>query len=222
MLRSLSRTLAVLAGAALLALPFASTASAALAPTAAAPSGACTDGQGVTVVVDSTELGGGVEVGCAPDAATGTEALTQAGFVDTRDDAGIICAISGLPDPCPATFEGQYWSYWYAQDGAWQAYMEGSDTAVPAAGGVEGWRWSDGATGPDVDLAALTTAGPGASAQPEATATEPAPTATEAVTSSESAAVEADGGVPLTLVLALVAVAAVGVAAVVVLRRRNG
>lgn len=221
MLRSLSRTLAVLAGAALLPLSVASVASAAPAPAAATPSGACTDGQGVTVVVDSTELGGSVEVGCATDPATGTEALTQAGFVDTRDDAGMICAISGLPDPCPTTFEGQYWSYWYAEDGTWQAYMEGSDTAVPAAGGVEGWRWSDGSAGPDVDLASLTAAE--ATATPTTASTsEPAPTATAAVTQSDGDAVDEDGGVPLPLVLALVAAAAVGVSAVVVLRRRNG
>ena len=216
MLRSLSRTLTVLAGAALLPL---SLAPAAAAAPSAVPSGPCTDGQGVTVVVDATELGGAVEVGCAAAPATGTEALTQAGFVDTRDDAGMICAISGLPDPCPTTFEGTYWSYWYAADGAWQGYLEGSDTAVPAAGGVEGWRWSDGTAGPGVDLAALTTTSP----EPEATAaaSEAAPTPTVAVTSSQAEAVEDDGGVPLPLVLAIVAVVAVGITAGVVARRRS-
>lgn len=127
----------------------------AVAADAADPPGACADGQGVTVVVDFTELGGEVEVGCATDITTGTAALTSAGFVDTRDAAGMICAIDSLPEPCPATFTGSYWSYWNAEGGEWLAWMEGSDTAVPAAGGVEGWRYNDGSAGPGVDPAAL-------------------------------------------------------------------
>ena len=124
-------------------------AAAASVPTTAAPSGPCTDGEGITVVVDLTDLGGEVEVGCATDAGTGTEALQAAGFTDTRDASGMICAVDGLPDPCPATFEGSFWSYWFGgEDGTWQTYMEGSDTAVPEAGGVEGWRYSDGSAGP--------------------------------------------------------------------------
>jgi hypothetical protein len=128
--------------------------------------GACTDGEGVTVVVDFTDIGGEIEVGCATDATTGTAALTSAGFTDTRDATGMICAIDSLPDPCPATFTGSYWSYWYADGGAWQAWMEGSDTAVPIDGGAEGWRYNDGSAGPGVDPAALADdAGP---AEPDA------------------------------------------------------
>ena len=119
----------------------------------------CQDG--VTVVVDFTDLGGELETGCATDPATGIEALQQAGFTDTRDPAGMICAINARPDPCPETFAGSYWSYWYGgTDGTWQVWMEGADTSVPAAGGFEGWRYSDGSTGPSVlpvDLRAQST-----------------------------------------------------------------
>lgn len=124
--------------------------------TAAAPepSGACTDSDGVTVVVDLTELGGGVELGCAPAPATGAEALVAAGFTDTRDAAGMVCAIEAAPDPCPAEFTGTYWSYWSAlPDGDWTMYMEGPDTAVPAPGSIEGWRYGDGSAGPRVAVA---------------------------------------------------------------------
>lgn len=111
------------------------------------PPSPCQDG--VTVVVDFTDLGGQLETGCATDPATGIEALQQAGFTDTRDPAGMICAIDARPDPCPETFAGSYWSYWYGgQDGTWQVWMEGADTSVPAAGGFEGWRYNDGSTGP--------------------------------------------------------------------------
>ena len=129
-------------------------ASAALAgPLAAAPDlgDACADETGVTVVVDATELEGDLTVGCAPDPATGTEALAQAGFAEARDPSGYICAVGGLPDPCPTEFTGSYWSYWTAAPGGeWTAYAEGSDTAVPASGTVEGWRYGDGTQPPAV------------------------------------------------------------------------
>lgn len=115
------------------------------------PAGACADETGVTVVVDATELEGDLTVGCAPDPATGTEALAQAGFTETRDPSGYICAVGGLPDPCPTEFTGSYWSYWTAAPGGeWTTYAEGSDTAVPAAGSVEGWRYGDGTQPPAV------------------------------------------------------------------------
>ncbi len=124
--------------------------SAPLAATANAD-GACADESGVTVVVDATELEGDVIVSCAADPATGTEALAQAGISETRDPSGYICAVDGLPDPCPTEFTGSYWSYWTAAPGGvWTAYAEGSDTAVPAAGTVEGWRYGDGTQPPAV------------------------------------------------------------------------
>lgn len=136
--------------AAVAALP-ASAALATPAPAAADVAGACADETGVTVVVDATELDGGVTAGCAADPATGTEALAQAGFAETRDPSGYICAVAGLPDPCPTEFTGSYWSYWTAAPGGeWTAYAEGSDTATPAAGSVEGWRYGDGTQPPAV------------------------------------------------------------------------
>jgi hypothetical protein len=187
-------------------------------PAQAAPTGPCTDPAGVTVVVDATALGGQVTVGCASAPATGTAALEEAGFTDARDSSGLICAIDAQPDPCPTTFSGQYWSYWYAQDGTWQAYAEGSDTAVPAPGGVEGWAWSDGSTPPGVDPAALT-AGSGvtASTSPSAAPSTPA-------TVSEGGDVRDVSPAPsvpvMAIVVGLIAVALV-VATAVVARRRG-
>lgn len=111
----------------------------------------CTDPTGVTVVVDFTELGGDVEIGCADAPATGAEAITSAGFVDTRDASGMICAIDAQPDPCPEVFDGSYWSYWQSDGiGDWAASMEGADTTTPVPGAVEGWRYNDGTSGPGV------------------------------------------------------------------------
>lgn len=147
---------------------------------AAAPgTGPCADASGVTVVVDATELGGDVAVGCAPDPATGTQALTQAGFTEARDPSGFICAVAGLPDPCPTEFTGSYWSYWSADaSGEWTTYMEGSDTATPAPGSVEGWRYGDGTQPPAVDVADVLPGAAGdAPAATEGSSAEAAPDA---------------------------------------------
>ena len=202
----------------------------AVAPAQAAPDGACTDPTGVTVVVDATALGGDVSIGCADDSpATGTDALRQAGFTDTRDASGLICAVDNLPDPCPTTFEGSYWSYWNAQDGTWQAYMEGSDTAAPQPGGIEGWRWSDGSAGPDVDLTALTTPTPEATdpatetASPATTATD-APSATETLAPGGQVDEQSSGGTSVPwfgIVVGLIALGLVVTTAVVMRRGRS-
>lgn len=131
------------------AVPAAAAGAEADAPT---PVGACTDGSGVTVVVDLTDLEGELEVGCAAgDPATGREALTAAGFTATDASSGMICAINASPDPCPETFAGSYWSYWSAAPtGPWTAQEVGADGSDPAPGGFEGWRYNDGASGPGV------------------------------------------------------------------------
>jgi len=197
------------------------------AQAAAAPDGACTDPTGVTVVVDLTDLGGEVEVGCADAPATGTAALNDAGFVDTRDAAGLICAIDALPDPCPATFEGSYWSYWYAAPGGeWQSYLEGSDTAVPAAGAVEGWRYLDGSAGPGIVPPGVPAADAG-EAIGEATteetteeSTEPSPEATEEINAVTNDPVEPSAGVYPLVVAGIGVVALVTIAGVLLARRR--
>lgn len=204
---------------------------AAAGPVAAVPTGACTDDTGVTVVVDLTDLGGEVEVACATDAATGTEALQAVGFVDTRDGAGMICAIDGLPDPCPATFEGSYWSYWYATpDGEWQPYMEGSDTAVPQPGNLEGWRYSDGTAGPTVTPAVALATAPDPAEDGETTTSGEDDTAGDdadgAADGTELTATDTepatDEGPSPVLLAGVGLVAVLAVAALLLARRRNG
>lgn len=116
----------------------------------AAPAGPCAAGTGVTVVVDFSDLGGTTETGCAPDdPATGRDALSSAGFAAEDSAPGMVCAIDNLPDPCPTTFDGSFWSYWHAQPGdAWTSYLVGADSSAPMRGEVEGWRYNDGSAGP--------------------------------------------------------------------------
>ncbi len=122
------------------------------APAASAsPSGqACEPGQGVTVVVDFTDLGGDLQIGCAKgDPANGREALEAAGFKPVDSQPGLICTINSQPNPCPAEFTGSFWSYWHADaTGDWNSYMVGADSSDPVPGELEGWRYSDGTAGP--------------------------------------------------------------------------
>lgn len=189
-------------------------------PATADVSGACADETGVTVVVDATALDGPLEVGCATDPATGTEALAQAGFAETRDPSGYICAVAGLPDPCPTEFTGSYWSYWTAAPGGeWTAYAEGSDTAVPAAGTVEGWSYGDGSQPPGVAPAEVQ---PGTGAEPAAGQDESDDAEQVTAAGEGQAAASDDGGDGTSLAVgAAVGVAIVGALAATIVRLRR-
>ncbi len=201
------------------------------APATAAGNGACTDPSGVTVVVDFTDVGGAVETGCATAPTTGTDALQQAGFVDTRDASGLICAIDATPDPCPATFTGSYWSYWSAPAGGeWESYQVGSDTSTPAPGSVEGWRYFDGSAGPTIAAPAAATAEASTEASTEASAESSAtpsaePTATQEATlmaATDAAEADSTGGTsPWPWLVGLTALVAAAAATFVVRRRRT-
>lgn len=119
---------------------------------------ACGPGEGVTVVVDFSSLGGGVRIGCAPgEQATGFSALTAAGFArDSGPVAGSVCTIDGLPAEgypyCWST--GGYWSYWKkARGGAWGFASVGGGAGPVPVDAVEGWSWAGGftATAPRAD-----------------------------------------------------------------------
>lgn len=178
-----------------------------------AAEGACTDGNGVTVVVDFTDVGGETVTRCAPsDPGTGREALESAGFTPTDSQPGLICAIDTLPDPCPATFEGSFWSYWHSiEDGEWESYTVGADSSDPAPGELEGWRYNDGSVPPGItptDAAALL---PPAAEQPDADQPDSEP------------AVEPANNTLQYVLLGLAVLVAVAIAIVVVrTQRRRG
>jgi hypothetical protein len=167
--------LALLAGGTAAAVPHAtsgSTASAATAhdgtavPNAAGSPGYCPNKQGVTVVVDFNQLGGGIVVRCAPGPIgsnyTGIDALEGAGFDPEgtkRWGLEFVCRIAGKPaadqklhikgdpnykeaciDTPPAS---AFWSYWYAPNGGtWSLSDEGPLDRDVIAGGFEGWSFS--------------------------------------------------------------------------------
>lgn len=220
----------VLGAAVLLPAVLMPVAGAAAAPQAD-PAGPCADPGGVSVVVDASELGGDLAVGCASAPSSGTDALAQAGFGEARDPSGFICAIGGLPDPCPTEFTGSYWSYWFAApDGEWTTYAEGSDTSAPAAGAVEGWRYGDGSAPPAVAPADVAPGTGSAQAVPDSEAASGAGADAGADPSGATAAPDDDrsllDGVPEPWrPVAAVAVGLVGVGtliALIVMLRRFG
>jgi len=118
------------------------------APTAHAdPAGVkdCASQGGVYVTIATPD--GATYGACVTAPASGVAALQAAGFTFTKDASGIICAINGYPDPCPATFDGTYWHYYQASAddavaGHWAYATTGPDDTKPQAGWVEGWCYS--------------------------------------------------------------------------------
>lgn len=171
----------------------------------------CGTTEGVTVVVDFTDLGGSIEVGCAEgDPASGREALESAGFTPTDSNSGRICAINAQPDPCPEESTGSSWSYWHGEDGEWASYGVSADKVDPALGAVEGWRYSDGSAG---------SAGPGLA--PAAAVSAGASEATgQSADDAAEAADQADFDPAGSIAVAVVALVLV-TGLVLVLRRRR-
>ncbi|GIH03576.1 hypothetical protein Rhe02_16430 [Rhizocola hellebori] len=122
--------------------------------------GYCPDTNGVTVVVDFNELGGGTVVRCAPGAqANGLTALENAGFTvqgTQRWGKAFICRIQGKPgadtEACLNTPPASaYWSYWYApNDGTWKYSDFGVLSRTPPAGSFEGWSFAKDKTSSSV------------------------------------------------------------------------
>jgi hypothetical protein len=198
---------------------------------ATASEGACPDGNGVTVVVDATDIGGAIVTRCAMgDPTTGRSALELAGFVVTDSQPGMICAIDAQPDPCPTTFEGSYWSYWHGSPGGdWISYQVGADSSDPVPGEVEGWRYNDGSVGPGIAPADVTAPlasqssvpSPAATPTPSAAGTSTA-TATAKPAGDDSSSTASATGDRLVLLTAIGVAALIAVLVVVfLLRSRN-
>lgn len=129
---------------------------------AAGSPGACHDADGVTVVVDFTELAGSVVERCAGwPVSSGLDALAKAGFSITQPirTPGFVCRLQGRPaateslhttsDPAyheecvntPPT--DAYWSYWYAPNGGrWTYGTTGASGHQAIRGGFEGWSFA--------------------------------------------------------------------------------
>lgn len=121
--------------------------------TTPAQAAACSQGTGVTVIVDFGSLGKPTAAGCDP--ATGGERAGQS-FVDAgfpltyaTKDAGFVCRVSGLPadDPCTdAAPSDRYWSLWWAdgKGGPWIYASRGVGSLRAPEGGYVAFRFHTG------------------------------------------------------------------------------
>lgn len=130
-------------------------------PSEPAAAAGCSSADGVSVVVDFHELGGGVRTGCVADGGGKSAAalLGAAGFPLTfvQRQPGFVCRVSGQPasDPCVNTppadaYWGLYWSD--GSTGSWTYSTLGvGSLTVPDGGSVAlSWTGSSGRSQPGV------------------------------------------------------------------------
>ncbi len=117
----------------------------------AGPAVAAEGCNGVLVVVEGRQVGGGTAAHCASNPSDGLAALRQAGFAVTlgtgRYAGGFVCAIDARPDRgCADVDADTYWSYWSMQPGTdrWVYSSVGAASSRPKAGGLDAWVWQDG------------------------------------------------------------------------------
>jgi hypothetical protein len=142
-------------------------------PAAKADPAGCTNANGVSVVVDLRQLGGGILDRCAPGlgaGATGLQALQTAGIpyqgTSQWGDA-FICRLLGRPaadeslhipgnsnyhEQCITTPPASaYWAYWWAPNGGpWHYSSAGVSSHHITPGGFEGWVYTIGGANQEV------------------------------------------------------------------------
>lgn len=80
---------------------------------------------------------------CVGHPATGQEALRLGGIRTVTTSKGLICTMNDHPAACPATFTGQYWTYYHASPGGqWEYSQKGASQYQPAPGSVEAWCYN--------------------------------------------------------------------------------
>ncbi|MBA2953651.1 hypothetical protein GON03_04935 [Nocardioides sp. MAH-18] len=161
-------------------------------PSAPAAAAGCGSAEGVTVVVDFKQLGGGVQSVCLPDGGDryAAELFGDAGFPLTyvQRQPDFVCRVSGLPtpgqDPCVATPPANaYWSLWWTdEDGGDWTYssLNAGGLRVPD-GGYLAFSWSTGSRAVPPGFRAVAHAAPKPTPTPK-----PKPTPTKSPTTSPS------------------------------------
>ncbi|MDQ6522270.1 hypothetical protein RB608_01595 [Nocardioides sp. LHD-245] len=135
-------------------------ATAVLLPQGSASAAACGGATGITVVVDSNQLGAGISAGCDADGG-GTAAgnFADAGYTIEYSQAagmnGFVCKVNGSPSDGDCTETDAYWSLWWSdgRSGTWTYAARGVGGLRVPDGGYLAFAWHQGggrATPPDV------------------------------------------------------------------------
>lgn len=153
---------------------------------------------------------------CVGTPETGEQALTDAGL-ELGHDQGMICSIGGHPDPCPATFNGQYWQYYQGGKDKEFAYSQkGANESEPEPGTIEAWCYNkaDQESCQPPSVADMTAKGVVAQNQPEGE--------NQGDGQGELANDDAGGSLPMFVIGGVVVVVAAVAVAFFVLRGRSG
>lgn len=194
-----ARTSAVLARAVLLlCVPL-------VVPGAAAAAAPCT---GVTVVVDPPRVEPSVSCVSAPTGASAAEVFEESGRELTRVQRfpAAVCRVDGVPSgqPCVAMPPADaYWGFFVSEGGEWRYSDLGVDAVTPEAGQAIALTWQD-------------------TAERDVPAVAPAAVAdTDEDAADGTARTQPDQGVTTPTLVAASLVVALGVAALLVARRRR-
>jgi hypothetical protein len=130
-----------------------------LLPQVSAQAAACSGSTGITVVVDSNQLGSGISAGCDPDGGTAANNFADAGYRLEYSQAagmsGFVCKINGNPSNGDCTETDAYWSLWWSDgmSGTWTYAARGVASLRVPDGGYVAFAWHQGsgqAAPPDV------------------------------------------------------------------------
>ncbi|TQK72211.1 hypothetical protein [Nocardioides sp. SLBN-35] len=131
-----------------------------LLPQTPASAAACDSSTGVTVVVDSNELGAGISAGCdANGGGTAANNFADAGYTIEYSQAagmnGFVCKVNGKPSDGDCTQTDAYWSLWWSdgRTGTWTYASIGVGGLKVPDGGYVAFAWHQGsgrAAPPDV------------------------------------------------------------------------
>lgn len=136
-------------------------------PASPAAAAACSSADGVTLVVDFHELGGGVSQVCDPDGGdrSAAELFPANGFPLTyvQRQPGFVCRVSGKPtseqESCVNTPPADaYWGLWWTdgESGTWSYSSEGASSLSVPDGGSMAFSWNGSSTKSPPGVAAPT------------------------------------------------------------------
>ena len=121
---------------------------------APASAAACGTADGVTVVVDFNQLGGGVQQACVPDAGTAADLFVAAGHtLEDVQGQPFVCRVDGRPtqdrEACVRTPPtNAYWGLWWSSgtSGAWSYATRSAYSLDVPDGGSVAFSWNGTST----------------------------------------------------------------------------
>ncbi|WP_436699324.1 hypothetical protein [Nocardioides sp. BYT-33-1] len=127
-------------------------ATAVLLPQSGASAAACGGAKGITVVVDSNQLGAGISAGCDADgggyaASNFADAGYRIEYSQAAGMSGFVCKVNGNPSDGDCTETDAYWSLWWSdgRSGSWTYASRGVGGLTVPDGGYVAFSWHQGA-----------------------------------------------------------------------------